>query len=160
MPTPTYEPIDTTTLVSAQSNITFNSFSGFTDLILVANVIRVSGSDTRIQVNADTGTNYSYTFLGGNGSSASSFRVSNAAQWDLGYSPNTNPTTLISNFQNYANSTTNKTVISRFSSADGDVAAFASLYRSTSPITSIKIYQSSGNLGIGTTVTLYGIKAE
>jgi hypothetical protein len=156
----TYEPIATTTLGSAQTDITFSSFGGYTDLILIANVIRVSASDTRIQVNGDTGTNYSYTFLGGNGSSASSFRISNAAQWDLGYSPSTNPTTLISNFQNYTNTTTNKTVVSRFSSTNGDVAAFASLYRSTSAITSIKIYQNSSNLGIGTTVTLYGIKAE
>jgi hypothetical protein len=159
MPTPTYEPIATYTVGSSQSDITFNSFGGYTDLILVANIVRVSGSDTRVQVNGDTGTNYSYTFLGGNGSSASSFRVTNATQWDLGYSANTSPTTLICNFQNYANTTTYKTVVSRFSSTGGDVSAFASLWRNTSAITSIKIYQNGSNLGTGSSVTLYGIKA-
>jgi hypothetical protein len=58
--------------------------------------------------------------------------------------------------QNYSNTTTNKTAISRFSSTTGDVAAFASLWRSTSAITSIKIYQVSGNLNTGSTFTYTG----
>lgn len=156
----TYTPIATTTLGSAQADVTFSSISGsYTDLILVARIIRTATSDTRVQVNGDTGTNYSYTFLGGNGSSASSFRVSNYGNWDLGYATNGTPTTLITQLQNYSNTTTNKTAISRFSSTTGDVAAFASLWRSTSAITSIKIYQYSGNLDAGSTFTLYGVKS-
>jgi hypothetical protein len=156
----TYEPIASQTLGSAASEIVFSSLpQNYTDLILVGSVIRTASSDTRIQVNGDTSSLYSYTFLGGNGSSASSFRVSNAIQWDVGYQPATTPTTLISNFQNYSNGATFKTVLSRASASAGDVAAFASLYRSTSPITSIRIFQTSGNLASGSTFTIYGVAA-
>jgi hypothetical protein len=156
----TYEPIASQTLASAASEIVFSSLpQNYTDLILVGNVIRTASSDTRIQVNGDTSSLYSYTFLGGNGSSASSFRVSNAAQWDVGYQAATTPTTLISNFQNYSNGATFKTVLSRASASAGDVAAFTSLYRSTSPITSIRIFQTSGNLASGSTFTIYGVAA-
>jgi hypothetical protein len=67
----------------------------------------------------------------------------------------------IMNIQNYSNTTTNKTVVTRSHSrnngGDGDVMAITSLWRSTAAINSIKIYYSSGNLAVGTTLTLYGI---
>jgi len=156
----TYEPIATTTLGSAAADVTFSSISGaYTDLIIVANILRASTSDTRMQVNGDTGNNYSYTFLGGNGSTAQSFRVTNAPQWDLGYATSAQPTTLITQIQNYSNTTTNKIAISRFSSTTGDLVAFASLWRSMAAITSVKFFQNTGNLSAGSTFTLYGIKA-
>jgi hypothetical protein len=162
--TVTYEAIATYSVSgSSVSSYTFTGIpSTYTDLILVASVLRTSTSDTRVQVgngSIDTGNNYSYTFLGGNGSSPSSFKVANAGNWDLGYATTASFTTLTTQFQNYSNTTTHKTALSRFSSTTGDVAAFASLWRSTSAINQIKIYQFSGNLDIGSTFTLYGIKA-
>jgi hypothetical protein len=156
----TYEPIATTTLGSAAADVTFSSISGaYTDLIIVSNILRASTSDTRMQINGDTGNNYSYTFLGSNSSSSQSFRVTNAPQWDLGYATSAQPTTLITQIQNYSNTTTFKTAISRFNSTTGDLAAFASLWRNTAAITSVKFFQTAGNLSAGSTFTLYGIKA-
>jgi len=78
----TYEPIATTTVSnSSTSTVTFSSISGtYTDLIIIGNL----GSETTnafpyLQFNGDTGSNYSYTQLygNGNGSSAATARSSN-----------------------------------------------------------------------------------
>ena len=62
-------------------------------------------------------------------------------------------------FQNYSNTTTYKTVLSRGNNASNLVEAFVGLWRSTSAITAIDIKTQSGNFSIGSTFTLYGIKA-
>ena len=112
----TYTPIATTTLGSAAASYTFSSIpSTYTDLILIASgLVSTNGYDFDIRVNGDTATNYSYTALGGNGSSAASYRNSNAtfmrfstySSWHTSTISNT-----IIQFQNYSNATTNKTVI-------------------------------------------------
>ena len=69
-----YESIATTTLGSAQSSVTFNSFGGYTHLQLRAIMqSSVSGSgykDLFIRLNSDTGSNYTRHFLYGDGASA------------------------------------------------------------------------------------------
>lgn len=164
----TYEPIATTTLGSATTDTTFSSISGsYTDLILVMNVFTSSdGATPQLQFNSDTGTNYSTTFMEGNGGSASSIRVSSRSYIQLSYNiggNSTNPQPVICHLQNYSNSTTNKTVLSRWNSATGGTYpgtnAAVSLWRSTAAITSIKIYVGAGNFNTGSTFTLYGIKA-
>jgi hypothetical protein len=165
----TYEPISTTTLGSNQTSVTLNSFSGYTDLILVIGSATFTADSTLyVQYNTDTGTNYSSTRLTGNGSSASSSRTTsvNAAQIGAGDGMSaTIPQTCIVQFQNYANATTYKTALARWSRSDAEVAATVSMWRSTSAITSMEIYGGFGNgtknssLKTGTTLTLYGIKA-
>jgi hypothetical protein len=67
----------------------------------------------------------------------------------------------IVNFQNYANTTTNKTILTRGSVAAGQVTAAVSLWRSTAAITSIVLYTAGlANWASGSQFTLYGIKAE
>ena len=71
----TYSTIATTTLGTAQSSVTFNSFSGYTDIIVVCNLAISSGTgNSKIQFNSDTGSNYSGTTVEGTGSSAVSSR--------------------------------------------------------------------------------------
>ena len=162
----TYVAIATTTLGSAASDITFTSISGtYTDLELVVTVNGTSsaGGTLHAQVNADTGNNYSFTYLGGNGTTASSGRLSSTdrmllTDYVVGLSA-TNPTMAIGKFMNYSNATTYKTMIARGSGASTEVDASVSLWRSTSTITSIKIYVSSSTMSAGTTATLYGILA-
>jgi len=159
----TYEKIATTTLGSAQSTITFSSISGsYTDLILIENgkVSSGAGSYTRIRFNSDTGSNYSATYLYGNGSSAGSDRYSNMTFIPVAYvaavETNFNHNTII-NIQNYSNSTTYKTVLARSNNAATATDATAALWRSTSAITSIDYYLNSGDWASGSTFTLYGI---
>lgn len=166
MPTQTYVPIARQELTSATATVTFSSIPGtYTDLVVVANTIIASGSifpECSLRFNSDTGTNYSNTWFLGNGSSVLTGRGSNYNYADCGYlSANSgNPNTRIINIMNYANTTTNKTVISRASSDNGAQAtAYANLWRNTAAITSITIFTQSGNYAIGSTFTLYGIKA-
>jgi hypothetical protein len=166
MPT-TYEPIATTTLGSAQSSVTFSSISGsFTDLVLVMNAkgtgFTGSGTYPYVRYNSDSGTNYSRTYLSGNGSAASSGRgTSENLQYLVGgtYIDGTFAYNSITHFMNYSNTTTYKTMLSRANNSGVQVDALVGLWRSTSAITSIIIYSSSGNFDTGSTFTLYGIKA-
>lgn len=158
----TYEPIATTTLGSAQSSYTFTSIpSTYTDLIIVANTKNTanSGDEVGIQFNSDTGSNYSRTRIYGNGSSAASDRATNTNKGALAINDTSNFSPIIANVQNYANSNTYKTVVSRGNSG-GYVSAYVSLWRNTNAITSITLLPDSGTtFTSGCSFTLYGIKA-
>ena len=158
----TYEPITTQTLVSAQASITLNSISSaYTDLVLVINGIKsgCGSSDIFWQANGDTAGNYSQTSLYGTGSVAGSDRGSNQTA-ARGGRIGADQSVSIFNFQNYSNSTTYKTCISRGNSAGNLVIVNASLWRSTSAITSIVLtVADASNFNTGTVVTIYGIKA-
>lgn len=165
----TYEPIATTTLTTAQSSVSFSSISGsFTDLVLIIGntLSSVNGYGFTFGVNGDTGSNYSGTIIGGNGTTAGSARytsISNTSTYFTGYYSGlstTDPGVSILHFQNYANTTTNKTILARGNSAAKHTEASVWLWRSTSAINQITIYSQSGsNMASGVTFTLYGIKA-
>lgn len=163
----TYEAIASTTVGTAQSSVTLNSFSGYTDLVLVATTLNsVSTNQPYIQLNSDTSgssTNYSTTSLRGDGSSAASGRHTNQFAWfpvpGPGVGTNGNPEPWIVQIMNYANTTTYKTALSRFNNASSVLAADVHLWRSTAAITSITITMELGNFNSGSTFTLYGIKA-
>jgi|688.fasta_scaffold1496060_1 hypothetical protein len=163
--TATYEKIATTTLGSAVASYEFTSITGsYTDLVLVINgSASVLDRSIRVQYNSDTGTNYSYTNLLGYSGGAISQRASNTNHTRLSAAlPTTAPGTIIAYFQNYSNTTTYKTHISRGGGL-GDQSmtdVFVGLWRSTSAITSILIFPNTGNFNSGMTLTLYGIKAE
>jgi hypothetical protein len=159
----TYDKIATTTLGSAAASVTFSSISGsYTDLVLVTNATLASGGAANLwcRFNGDSGANYSTTYLAGNGTVASSARDTSATEGWCGRLSSTNITSSIASFQNYANSTTYKTNISRGNDTSGLVIAYVSLWRSTAAITSIVLTNSSAvKFNSGSTFTLYGIKA-
>lgn len=161
----TYTPIATTTLGSAVASYTFSSIPGtYTDLVLVFNGGIASGAqDIWVQVNGDTGANYSRTNLYGNGTAAGSTRLSaqtkfamnDAAALDGAYQFMS-----VMQFMNYSNTTTYKTMLERANNAARGTDLGVHLWRSTSAITSIYIYNSGAtNYVVGTTFTLYGITA-
>ena len=160
----TYTPIATTTLGSNQSSVTFNLFSGYTDLVLITNVkATVAGRDLLLQFNGDTGTNYSRTFVTGDGTTASSARTSNYSSIIMdywGFADTGFVQMNITHIMNYSNSTTYKTTLSRASNANSGTDAVVGLWRSTAAITSMNISAiSSGVFATGSTFTLYGILA-
>jgi len=159
----TYTTIATTTLGSTSTSVTFNSFSGYTDLLLIINMTPSgSGLSPQLRVNSDSGTNYSRTVLAGNGTSASSSRGSNnnTLYWYENNSPATgSPTPYIIQFMNYANTTTYKTILGRYGGAGVETVANVNLWRSTSAITSFEFFTSASSFAAGSTFTLYGIAA-
>lgn len=154
----TYTPIATTTLGTTATDYTFTSIpSTYTDLVLVVAGQSASGGSSALQFNGDTGSNYSYTNLKGNGSTATSARASNIT---LGYIAEIwgSQTVDIINIMNYSNTTTYKTAISRGNNAGNYVGAWVALWRSTAAINSVK-FLSGDTMQVGTTLTLYGIAA-
>jgi hypothetical protein len=155
--TTTYEPIATTTLGSNQSSVSFSSFAGYTDLIIVINGSTTGSCDLKWQANSDTGSNYSGTRMTGSGSAAFSSRFTSDTGAAFGWS-NTSPSVNILQIQNYANTTTFKTSLGRPSNSNALVGAYVGLYRSTSAITSLSLMNTDGaSFTSGTTFTLYGI---
>jgi hypothetical protein len=159
----TYEPIATNTLGTAVSTVTFSSITGtYTDLVLVFQGGSSIDANARLRVNGDSSTNYSWTQLAGNGTGAASFSGSSDTSWLVNryaYLQNNLNANMIFNFNNYSNTTTNKTVINRANSAANGADTTVGLWRSTSAITSITFSLSGGNYIVGSTFTLYGIKA-
>jgi hypothetical protein len=166
--TATYEKIATTTLGSAAaSTVTFSTISGaYTDLVLVVSTTNntgVTAPSTYLRFNSDTGSNYSTTMLYGDGSSAGSGRSTNSTyaliNW-LGGGSNSIIVNSITHIFNYSNTTTFKTLLSRYNNSSVEVDAGVSLWRSTSAITSVTVLDTTGrNFASGSTFTLYGIKA-
>jgi hypothetical protein len=156
----TYEPIATNTLGSAAASVTFSTISGsYTDLVLIATSTSGDLDTLALQLNSDTGNNYSTTIIYGTGSTAASYLESNANNMYLGLT-STEQSNSIYYLINYSNTTTYKTVLGRGNVAGGQLRAGVSLWRSTSAVTSITINRDSGgNLNSGSTFTLYGISA-
>ena len=160
----TYEPISSTTLGSDTASVTFSSISGsYTDLVLIISAKNTGGSGYNLygRFNSDTGTNYSTTYLGGNGSSAFSGRDSSQSQMRFGFTNNSNMQPQIIHIQNYSNTTTNKTTLVRGNDSGSGTYAIVNLWRSTAAINTIYLYQElSANFVSGSTFTLYGVKAS
>ncbi len=162
----TYEKIQSTTLASTATDVTFSSIPAtYTDLIIVCNYKIVTGGDFVLQhqLNGDTGTNYSNTYFVGTGSVAASGRATNTTSIDAGYfaANGGNFSTSTTHFLSYSNTTTYKYALTMGANENGlQVANYVNVWRNTSAINSIKTFSASGRTyAIGTMITLYGIKA-
>lgn len=183
MATPTYTPIETYTLSTAASSVTFGSGNTlpqtYTDLVIVVQGIQESSYSARnmgIRFNNDSGSNYSSVQIL-NTSAGSDNDLNNAYGPLVNSSVNTTSgayTTGIINIQNYSNSTTFKTVINKggtsavYTSGGSNVGTYIGenicVWRNTAPITQITLYAvapnqagSGSNWSVGSTFTLYGI---
>jgi hypothetical protein len=163
MATNTYVALNTTTLTSSAASVTLSlsGITGYTDIRVVFSsaAMTIAGTLT-CYVNGDTGTNYSYTDLSGNGSSATSARGSSTdfmliGGQTVGFSKGV----ATADFMNYSNTTTFKTMLSRTSDGSRFTEANVSLWRSTAAINSITIttYAGGGTFNAGSTFTVYGI---
>jgi hypothetical protein len=156
----TYEPITTTTF-TASSGLTFNSFSGYTDLILIFAGTNSMGNSIYLRFNGDSGSNYSNTNMQGNGSAGASFRDTSATELGSYAGLNTSiPGLYKVSFFSYSNTSTNKTILLEGSvdnNGSGIVNKYVGLWRNNVAITSFTINSYGGT--ITGTATLYGIKA-
>jgi hypothetical protein len=163
-----FEPIASYTVTGSAldgpTGVTFSSISAsYTDLRLVVNANTSTAVITLVRFNGDTASNYSYTYVGGSGSAASSGRGSSLTAAYLTVVGHTDANWCVDTMDilNYSNTTTNKTAISRANNAANlgtDVTV--NLWRSTSAINQIKIYADRASTWtIGSTFNLYGIRA-
>ena len=167
----TYEPIATTTISSATASYTFSSIPAtYTDLKLVTNIRSDRGgysAELQIQINGNTGANYSHTGLFGDGTSATSSRIASGtyitASSIAGDLSDANLFTLtMIDFFSYSGST-NKTILASSGSqprlSENYSQRVVGLFRSTAAITSITLSTNGTNIMAGTVISLYGIKA-
>jgi hypothetical protein len=167
-PTPvstnSYESI-ATVLVGAggQSSIDFTSIpSTYKHLQIRGIAKRASGvTSAFIRFNSDTGTNYAYHELYGNGSVAQSGATTAVSYGILGPTPSAQFSVFIADILDYTNTNKNKTVrsLSGFdANGSGTIAFNSSLWLNTSAINTISIFPFSGSFAEYSSFALYGIK--
>jgi hypothetical protein len=164
----TYDRIEAKTLGSNTTTVSFTSIpSTYTDLVLVCVPAAQDADFNALQMrfNNDTSALYSYTFLRGNGSTATSSRSSGDTRiyiTQFALNSAVGDQNIIVQVQNYANTSINKTILARSNRASSSLEATVGLYRSTSAINRVDIETSAvglNQLKTGSTFTLYGIKA-
>jgi hypothetical protein len=164
-----YESIATVTVGSGgSSSIDFTSIpSGFSHLQIRGVGIGTGSSpnwyDAFMQFNGDTAANYSYHALEGDGVSASAGASTPRSNMIIGYFGGVNVSAMVIDILDYANVNKYKTVkaltgLNQNNSNDRGILLVSNSWRSTSAITSIKIYPSSSSATQYTQFALYGIK--
>jgi hypothetical protein len=157
--------IATTTLGSATGSISFTSIPAtYTDLkvVFTGTDNDSAGYSLRLNYNSDTGNNYSFTRLNGDGSSPSSSSNDTIDYIFCGSLPSTNiPMFCEIDVFSYKGSNFKTALITSTTDRNG-VGGYINknvgLWRSTSAITSVQLALfSPGAFKIGTTATLYGI---
>lgn len=157
MATPTYTLIDSTVLSSSASSVTFSSITqDYRDLVLIIEEKSTAGGVTlSIRFNGDSGANYPWVWMQGDGSSASSTTGSGPFIGYTGFSGT--PALHIAQIMDYSATDKHKTFLSRQNIAGGRVNALAGRWSNTSAISSVEIAAST--LASGSTFYLFGIEA-
>jgi hypothetical protein len=139
------------------STVTFSSVpSTYTDLVVIVSGSTAGNDTIGLRFNSDSGTNYSYVQIYGDGTTAGSTRANNETFARIGPMYNSQSITIAS-VMNYSNSTTNKTVVARANNAGNQLNALVALWRNTAAITNVTVDAIFGSFNSGTTVSLYGI---
>jgi hypothetical protein len=165
MPTPTYDLIASNVLGSSASSVTFSSIPAtYRDLIVVVDAASTTASpgasSFRMTFNSDSGANYSYLDMSGDGSSASSSSTAgdNFIRFDgIVQNNDTQKTMAVVQIMDYSATDKHKTVLSRANKSNNRLSAVAGRWASTSAINSITFATGSNNYASGGTFYLYGI---
>ena len=159
MATPTYVPLATVTLASADASITFSSIPAtYRDLILVVAGTRTGNNNLLMRFNGDSGTNYSWVYARGNGSAgASGAETINIIPLAAEGLSTTEQLNGIAQIMDYSATDKHKTLLSRFNQAGTQTAMSANRWANTAAITSIEVFTGNNDFGIGTVLSIYGV---
>jgi hypothetical protein len=151
------------TLQAAASEVVFSGIPNtYRDLIVVvAAAPTVSVVSGAVQVNSDTGSNYNMVGMRGNGSGAAGYSTSTTNMW-FDYAGDTSSGTTsvaVMSFYDYSSNDKHKTVLTRQGNSADVVEALAQRWASTSPVTSLRFFWTSGSIAAGSTFNLYGVIA-
>lgn len=166
----TMQLIETKTLGTAAASIEFTSIpQTYTDLMLVASLRSASGDEVFVRFNGDTGGNYSWRRLQGNGAAVGSDSQTSYGGYNAFFYftyASTGPSETANTFgsgqlyiPNYTGSTSKSLSSDAVNENNGTTARqaiVAGLWNNTAAITNIAI-TGNGNYAIGSMVSLYGI---
>jgi hypothetical protein len=145
MPTPTYTLIDSVTLGSSASSVTFSSIDQtYGDLVLSTQ----ANTSVLLRVNGDSGANYSFVYMYGSSGGTGSAASTGGTLANIG-------TNGLAEINDYSATDKHKTIISRYNLSTF-VEARATRWESTAAITSLLLYTGS-SFNAGSTFFLYGI---
>ena len=150
------------------TEINFTAIPGtFQHLQIRAMARNTSGtSDARYQFNGDTGSNYAWHLLVGNGSSANAFNGTSQTSFrGAGYTVYVASSTIngvgITDILDYKDTNkykTARTLLGSDTNGGGELQYYSGLWMNTAAITSIKITPSTGSFAQYSHFALYGIK--
>jgi hypothetical protein len=154
MPTPTYTLIDSVTLASSASSVTFSSIDqSFGDLVI--SISSTGSGNTYGRFNGDTSSSYSMVSMGSDGSGSQSYNFTEAyARFSIA-SRGSTPSTYIVQLNDYSATDKHKIWLSRENIANSYVSAIAGRWANTAAITSIELH--SGTYDAGSVISIYGI---
>ena len=164
--TGSYDALATVTVPSGgASSITFSAIpqTGYKHLQIRMFAQNTVADDTSIQFNSDTGSNYGFHYLYGNGSSVGSGPVTPSTS--IGWKTLSATANIFSagilDLLDYTN--TNKYKTTRALSGDdfngsGTLVMHSGLWRNTNAVNSITIFPNSGNLTRYSSFASYGVK--
>ena len=165
-------PLGVFTLSAAQASIDITNIPQTYTHLQLRGIVRssatASDANARIRFNGDTGNNYRFHFLGGNGSSAYS---GDSGVASFGYTSVSSAASSTSNtfgafvldILDYRSTNKNKTVRTLGAvdmNGSGFVEFHSSLWlNSSTAITSLSVFYSGANLVANSSIALYGVQA-
>lgn len=157
MATNTYVALDSQTLASTATSVTFTGISqAYTDLVVV--VTTSTTGDVYFRINGDTGSNYSQTAIYAYSAFGSTRSTNSTSLW-LNYGSNNGNYIGMLQLNNYSNTTSYKTTLLR-DGANGSITDYiVGMWRNTNAVTSLTFYPPS-TWAVGSTFNLYGIAKE
>lgn len=165
-----YELIETVILSSATSSVTFsnlNNYSSTYQHLQIRATARygTSGSfydNMRVQVNGDTGSNYAWHRLKGNGSSVTSEASTSQTNIILGAystSASTAPNVIdILDPYETSKNTTFRALVGAAESTDRIISLNSGVWLNTAALTQIRLFTSSGDFQSNSRFSIYGLK--
>lgn len=172
---PSFESIATATGTGSSGTITFSSIPSTFKHLQIRGIGRSDGASTTttyltLQFNSDTGTNYAFHYLNGDGTSASALGLATqtSIQFRNGLIRNSMLASTMSvyliDILDYGSTTKNKTVRcfegieENNTNTQSKLAISSGLWINTNAITSISVNSYSGNFTTASSFALYGIK--
>lgn len=163
MAEPTFDLIDSVTLSSSASSVSFTGLTqSYRDLVVIATGTTTSSDYRGIQFNGDTSNSYYLVNAAANGTSLSGNATGNTrVLWEY-YQPSGTGTVNQAIFQIFDYSTTNKqkpVLVRNGSLASGDVVVEmrATRWANTNAITSITFMIGTAQYNAGSTFEIYGV---
>ena len=164
-----FESIATFNATGSETTFTFSSIpSTYKHLQLRATMQRNGGTqlDVGIRFNGDTGSNYSWHAIEGDGATVLANGNPSTNYAYIGVAPGTSTANMygvcIANILDYSSTTKNKTIRSLNgkdqNSSAGSIKLLSSAWYNTSAINSITLYTFGDLMNTGTKFALYGIR--
>ena len=143
------------TLQEASASVSLSGIpQNYRDLVLsVTGSVTIAGN-VILRLNGDSGSNYSFVYMFGSGTSAVSGSGAVAGIYGGGF--NSSVSSSVFNLIDYSATNKHKTVLNRTDTANDATYAWANRWANTVAVNSINVLPVSGNLVAGTIINLYG----